>query len=262
MILSVAGYDPSSGAGITADIKTAAAYGCYAVTCLTALTVQSTQGVGGVQALAGQQVRATLAALANDFDIQAVRIGMLGSAEVAEAVAHFLETDRLPNIVLDPIIHASSGAELLDAAGVEVLRARLLPLATVVTPNREEAAALANVQASDLAGMKSAAERLHKLGARAVVVTGGHLNDAIDVLSVLEGEAVRQEEFRAEKVKSTSTHGTGCAFATALACNLAQGRALRDAVIEAKVFVKEAIERAYPLGKGVGPVNHLYRFNK
>ena len=135
VVLSIAGYDPSSGAGITADIKTAAALGCYAVTCITALTVQSTQGVFAVRPLAPELVSQTLAALADDFDIAAVRIGMLGSAEVAAAVAGFLDSRRLPNVVLDPVIRSSSGAGLLDEAGLEFLRGAMLPLCDVITPN-------------------------------------------------------------------------------------------------------------------------------
>src|SRR5271156_4304657 len=146
VVLSVAGYDPSSGAGITADIKTAASLGCYCVTCITALTVQSTQGVFGVQPLAPELVVRTLEALADDVEIAAVRLGMLGSGAVATAVAGFLESRRLPNVVLDPVIRASSGAALLDEAGVEMLRTKLMPLCDVITPNIDEAAALVGAE--------------------------------------------------------------------------------------------------------------------
>ncbi|MGD0931668.1 MAG: hydroxymethylpyrimidine/phosphomethylpyrimidine kinase [Candidatus Korobacteraceae bacterium] len=142
VVLSVAGYDPSSGAGITADIKTAASLGCYAVTCITTLTVQSTQGVFSVQPLAPELVARTLETLADDVEIAAVRLGMLGSGSVAATVADFLESRRLPNVVLDPVIRSSSGTALLDEAGVQVLRTLLIPLCDVITPNVDEAAAL------------------------------------------------------------------------------------------------------------------------
>lgn len=243
VLLSIAGYDPSSGAGITADIKTAAAHGCFAVTCITALTVQTTQGVRRVEPVRDDVVRETLKELADDFDIVAVRIGMLDCA--AAAVADFLETLRLKNVVLDPVIKSSSGADLLSADGLRILRERLIPLATVVTPNVDEALVLTGE--SD---RYQSARKLHQMGARAVVVTGGHLDEAVDLLFSNDSF----EEFRAPKVQSKSTHGTGCAFATSLACGLATGMPLRNAVLQAKAFVRRAIESATPIGKGVGPL--------
>src|ERR1039458_8933481 len=178
VILSIAGYDPISGAGITADIKTAAAQNCYAVTCITALTVQSTQGVFGVQPLDPELVSRTLATLADDLEIAAVRVGMLGSGNVAAAVADFLEERRLPNVVLDPVIRSSSGAILLDGPGQHVLLKRLLPLADVITPNVDEAATLAGVEpvATDapweevLPRLRAMAGKLRELGSRAVAI--------------------------------------------------------------------------------------------
>jgi len=255
VVLTIAGFDPSSGAGVTADVRTAAAHGCYAVSCITALTVQSTGGVRSVAAVDGELVTETLEELAADLEIAAVRIGMLGSGEVAAAVADFLESSGLQHVVLDPVLRSSSGAELLDRRGVEVLRGRLVRLAEVVTPNVDEAAALTGMRVGDVAEMKAAAARLHELGARAAVITGGHLAKVTDVLS-LEGKSGRAvETLEGEKIESRSTHGTGCAFATAVACNLARGREIRDAVVEAKRFVREAIASAYPLGRGTGPLN-------
>ncbi len=264
VILSIAGYDPSSGAGITADIKTAAAQNCYAVTCITAMTVQSTQGVFGVQVLDAHLVSRTLAALADDMAIAAVRIGMLGSGEVAGAVANFLENRRLPNVVLDPVLRSSSGAVLLDEAGLEVLVKRLLPLADVITPNIDEAAILAGAGPvaagasweEALPRLRAMAGRLHALGSRAVVITGGHLTQANDYLLYEDGGSVGEEIFTGVHLESRSTHGTGCAFATALACQLAHGKALTDAVRAAKEYVGKAIAASYPLGKGNGPINH------
>jgi hydroxymethylpyrimidine/phosphomethylpyrimidine kinase len=255
VVLSIAGYDPSSGAGITADIKTIAANGCYGITCITALTIQNTQGVNGVEPMRAEVVRRTLEDLASDFDIAAVRIGMLGSGKVAQVVSDFLESGRLKNIVLDPVVTSSSGADLIDKVGQQVMRERLLGLADVVTPNIDEAVALTGLPVKTTEQMRAAARKLRDMGAQAVVITGGHLDEAIDVLS-LNGQ---MEEFRSPKIQSRSTHGTGCAFASAIACALANGKSIRDAVISAKVFVRQAIEKAYVVGKGTGPVNQFYR---
>jgi hydroxymethylpyrimidine/phosphomethylpyrimidine kinase len=264
VILSIAGYDPSSGAGITADIKTAAAQDCYAVTCITALTVQSTQGVFGSQPVDAAWVRETLTALREDLEIAAVRIGMLGSREVATTVAAFLAERPLPNVVLDPVIRSSSGVVLLDEAGMEVLLTRLLPLCDVITPNSSEAAILVGVEpiATDapweriLPRLRAMAEKLRGLGSRAVVITGGHLSPANDYLLYDEQGSLREEVFPGVHLESRSTHGTGCAFATALACRLAQREALPEAVATAKEYVRKAIVDAYPVGKGIGPINH------
>ena len=267
VVLSIAGYDPSSGAGVTADIKTLAAHGCYGVSCISALTVQSTTGVTQVQPVSGKLVKDTLNELAQDFSISAVRIGMLASAEVVEAVAEGLKKCNFSNVVLDPIFKSSSGATLLEKKGIDVLRQTLLPLSTVITPNADEAIALTGLPVSNLPEMRIAATRLHELGAKNVVVTGGDISSnmgakAIDLLSVKIGEGCEQSEFSSELVKSKSTHGSGCAFATALAANLALGKQLRDAVVLAKAFVKKAIANAHPLGKGFGPLNHLFRLEE
>ena len=264
ILLSIAGYDPSSGAGITADIKTAAAHSCYAVTCITALTIQSTQGVFGVQTLDPGLVTRTLAALVNDLEIAAVRVGMLGSGEVAAAVGDFLAERKLPNVVLDPVISSSSGATLLDEQGVEILRKRLLPSCDVITPNVNEAATLteADPVALDspweeaLPRLRATARRLRELGSRAVVITGGHLLQANDYLLYEEKSSDKEEVFPGMHLESRSTHGTGCAFATALACQLAHGNSLPEAVRAAKEYVRKAIMAAYPMGQGNGPINH------
>ncbi len=267
VILSIAGHDPSSGAGATADIKTAAAFGCYAVTCLTALTVQTTQGVAAVEMIKPSLVSATLQSLADDFPIAAIRIGMTGLGEIVDVIADFLQKRRFHNIILDPVIRSSSGARLLDDAGVEVLRRRLLPLCDVVTPNLDEAATLAETPPTSvesrweeiLPRLRIMAWTLHDMGSRAVVITGGHLEEPYDFLSYHEAGQRKEEVFPGQHIESRSTHGTGCAFATAIACGLAQGRHLPAAIREAKGFVRSAIEAAYPLGHGTGPVNHLYR---
>jgi hydroxymethylpyrimidine/phosphomethylpyrimidine kinase len=277
IVLTIAGFDPSSGAGVTADIKTMAAHGCYGVACITAMTVQSTSGVKRVEAVDPGLISETLAELAEDLDIAAVHIGMLGSAKVVKAVAQFLAGESgsvgkscLPNIVLDPILKSSSGAQLLDAAGTRLLVERLLPLADVVTPNVDEAEALTGIKVRDLDDMRAAATKLHAMGSSAMVITGGHLDKAIDLLSFTtrrgteqgSEQKMEQEVFTAERQRSNSTHGTGCAFATAMACHLALGRGLPEAALLAKTYVTAAIANGHPLGPGTGPVHHLYRMSQ
>lgn len=267
VVLTIAGFDPSSGAGVTADIKTIAAHGCYGVSCITAMTVQSTSGVKRIAPSDSVLVTDSLEELAADLEIAAVHIGMLGSAKVARAVADFLQPAasrqrRVPNVVLDPILKSSSGANLLDPAGIRVLIDSLIPLADVVTPNIEEAASITGLNITELEAMKAAAARLHEMGAPAVVVTGGHLDKAIDVLSFTTKHGVELEIFKAERQRSNSTHGTGCAFATAMACHLALDRGIAEATLLAKTYVTAAISNGQPLGKGTGPVHHLYRMNQ
>lgn len=275
VVLTIAGFDPSSGAGITADIKTIAAHSCYGVACITAMTVQSTAGVRRVEPVDPGLLTESLEELDRDLDVAAVHIGMLGSGKVAKALADFLENRpvgrsgkrsspeaRLPNIVLDPILKSSSGADLLDSAGVRVLIERLIPLADVVTPNVDEAAAITGLKVAELDEMKAASTKLHEMGAPAVVITGGHLDKAIDLLSFTTKKGIEQEIFKAERQRSNSTHGTGCAFATAMACHLALDRGLAEATLLAKTYVTAAIANGHPLGKGTGPVHHLYRMSQ
>jgi len=265
VVLTVAGFDPSSGAGVTADIKTIAAHGCYGIACITAMTVQSTAGVRRVQALDTPLITETLEELAADIPIDALHIGMLATANVVRAVAEFLNRRgkaKLPNVVLDPILKSSSGADLLDAPGLKLLIDRLLPLADVITPNVEEATLLTGLKVTNLDEMKAAAANLHTMGASVVVVTGGHLDKAIDLLSFTTKKGVEQEVFKAERQRSNSTHGTGCAFATALSCHLALGRGIAEATLLAKTYVTAAIAAGHPLGRGTDPVHHLYRMHQ
>jgi len=269
VVLTIAGFDPSSGAGVTADIKTIAAHGCYGVACITAMTVQSTAGVHRVEAVDPTLVTETLQELAMDIPIAAVHIGMLGTGKVVKAVVEFLSQpgkagspSKFPNVVLDPILRSSSGADLLDAAGIRLLIDKLLPLADVITPNVDEAAILTGLKVTDLEEMRAAAAKLHQMGSAAVVITGGHLEKAIDLLSFTTKSGVQQEVFKAERQRSNSTHGTGCAFATAMACHLALDRGLAEATLLAKTYVTAAIAAGHPLGRGTGPVHHLYRMHQ
>jgi hydroxymethylpyrimidine/phosphomethylpyrimidine kinase len=266
VVLTIAGFDPSSGAGVTADVKTIAAHGCYGVACITAMTVQSTAGVSRLESLDPRLITDTLEELAADILISAVHIGVLGTVNAVRAVADFLSSrsgnTKLPNVVLDPVLASSSGAELLDAPGIQALVEKLIPLVDVITPNTEEAAILTGLKVTTLDEMRLAAGKLHEMGSRAVVITGGHLAKAIDLLSYATKNGVAQEVFKAERERSSSTHGTGCAFATALACHLALDRGIAEATLLAKTYVTAAIAAGHPLGRGPGPVNHLYRMTE
>ena len=260
VVVTIAGFDPSSGAGITADLKTIAAHHLYGIACITALTVQSTQRVGRVQPVHPELVRETLETLIADVRPAAVKIGMLGSGEVAEVVADFLSSAPLRTVVLDPALRSSSGTSLLDAAGFSTLRSRLLNGVDVITPNLEEAGLLTDVEVRDLDSARTAARNLVERGAKAAVVTGGHLKEVTDVLAERKTDgSIELQTFAGEKVDTANTHGTGCAFSTALACNLALGLVLRDAVQAAKAYVTQALKTSYPIGKGVSPVNHSFR---
>jgi len=256
VVLTIAGFDPSSGAGVTADIKTIAAHGCYGIAAITALTVQSTTGVKRVTPVDPGQLRNSLDTLVADVKVSAVHIGMLGSGEIAAVIADFLERTLLPSLVLDTVLVSTSGARLIDDSGVRVLTEKLIPLANAITPNVDEAGALTGFAVASPDEMKQAAERLHEMGAKGVVITGGEVDKATDILSLKSGDF---QSFKSDRLNSGFTHGTGCAFSTAIACNLAQGRPLPEAVLLAKAYVTAAIANGYPIGKGTNPVNHMYR---
>lgn len=255
VILSIAGFDPSAGAGIAADLKTFAAHNCYGVAAITALTIQNTQGVGRVHPVEPKVLRESIETLLADGRVKAIKIGMLATRANAEVVLDVLEANTAIPAVLDPVVRSATGSELLDAEGLDFLRLRLLSRPLIVTPNLEEAATLTGLKVESLEGMKAAACKLIEMGARNVVVTGGHLDKAIDVF--FDGAEV--QTFVGDRVKPDNTHGTGCTFSSAVAANLAQGRQLRDAVMLAKAYVTEAIRKAYAVGPGRMPLNHLYR---
>ncbi len=259
ILLAIGGFDPSCGAGVVADLKTFAAHNCYGVAALTALTVQSTQGVLSTHPTPCATLRAQLDALGDDLLIAAVKIGMLGHKSSAVVVAEFLDRGKFPHVVLDPVARSSAGeAELLDPSGLKFLREELLKRATVVTPNIAEAELLTGLEIKDLAGMKTAAQKLVELGARAAIVTGGHREKPTDVL--FDGSEMLV--FEGDHIKTENTHGSGCTFASAIAAQLALGRQLPEAITLAKAYVTKAIEKGYGIGKGPGPLNHFYRFHQ
>lgn len=258
VLLTVAGFDPSSGAGIAADLKTFWNHGFFGVSAITALTVQSTRGVAGVEPVPGELLRRTLDHLAADLPLAGVKIGMLGSAEAVGEVADFLRRAERElgleraRVVLDPVLRSSSGAELLEPAGVEKLRSELLPQVGWTTPNLDELALLIGKPLPQREAVPSLAHQLAALsGGLNLVVTGGHLSPPDDYLLTAEGE---ERWFPGRKIETTSTHGTGCVFSSALLCRLVLGDAPADAVAAAKAFVTQALETAVPIGTGRGPV--------
>ncbi len=257
-ILSIAGSDPSGGAGIQADIKAISANGGYAMAAITALTVQNTRGVQAVQLIDPDMIAAQIRALREDIRIAAVKIGMLGNAAIVEAVAQALKGLDAP-IVLDPVMVAKGGDRLLRADAVAALRTRLMPMATLITPNLPEAAdLLGEDEAQSADGMQAHAQGLRDLGARAVLLKGGHLPgcDSPDLLLTPGGA----RWMRAPRIDSRNTHGTGCTLSSAIATALGSGRTLSDAVARGKEYVTGAIAAAHLLdvGAGHGPTHHFH----
>jgi len=257
ILLTIAGFDPSCGAGVAADLKTFAAHNCYGIAAITALTAQSTQGVFHVHATPAATLREQLDALAADMQIDAVKIGMLGTRANAVAVAEFLDQNHFAHVVLDPIVKSSLGnADLLDEPGIKFLRDELIRRVDVITPNLDEAALLTGIEVKDLTGMKAAAQKLAELGAKAVIITGGHLEKPTDLLY----EAGQANSFGGDHAKTENTHGSGCTLSSAVAAQLALGQQLPEALILAKAYVFKALEKSYGIGKGPGPLNQLFRF--
>lgn len=259
VVLSIAGFDPSGGAGVLADIKTFSAFGCFGTAAITSLTSQNTMAVYGAVHQSAETLRAQIEPVVSDFQIAAVKTGMLPTRETIEVTAEMIEHCRLPNVVVDPVIRSTSGFDLIDESAMKFLIERLLPLARVITPNMAEAERLTGFEVSDLDGMKRAAERIYELAKpkirnRSVLVKGGHLPDeATDVL--FDGE--RFQLFRAPKIATRNTHGTGCTLSSAIAALLANGCEVAEAIAQAKRYLEAALQSAPNLGHGAGPLNHL-----
>ena len=253
--LTIAGSDSGAGAGIQADLKTFAALGVYGVTVITAITAQNTLGVRAVQEVDVGVITAQLDAVAEDFPIGALKTGMLSSASIIDVVVDGIRRHELRHLVVDPVMVAKSGDRLLREDAVLALRERLIPLAEVVTPNIPEAEVLANHSIRNVEDRVSAAKAILGMGARAVVITGGHLNQ--DPVSDLLIDINGVQEFRAARIATTSTHGTGCTFSAAIAAGLASGLELKAAVSQARDYLSAALMGAVQLGHGHGPLNHF-----
>ncbi len=255
-VLTIAGSDSGAGAGIQADLKAIAANGGYGLVAITAVTAQNTREVAASLPLPAEIVRQQIDAVCSDFDVAATKTGMLATAEIVAVVAEALANRGLPNLVVDPVMISTSGFSLLEEAAVEALRARLLPLARICTPNRPEAEALSGVRIASLADAREAARRIQELGPRAVLVKGGHLDDREAVDLLLDGDEVRT--FRAARVVGRGAHGTGCTLSAALATWLGRGEPLARAVDLAKRFVTEALRGGLAVGHGHRPTNPFF----
>ena len=255
--LTIAGSDSGGGAGIQADLKTFHQLGVFGTSAIAAITAQNTLGVTDWQAVPVKLVTAQIEAVATDLPPAAVKTGMLGSAAIVAAVAESIDRFELPNYVLDPVMVATSGDLLIETDAVDAIRKRLVPLALVVTPNSDEAAVLAGFAVTDLNTMRLAAESIAVMGAKAVLVKGGHIiggnpGEVVDLL--YDGEFT---EYRHPRIETTSTHGTGCTLSAAIAAHLARGSTMRAAIQSATDFVHEAMRTAPGLGRGHGPLNHF-----
>lgn len=257
-ILSIAGSDSSGGAGIQADIKTIAAHGLFAETAITALTAQNTMGVFGVQDVTPDFVQAQIDAVFEDISPVAVKVGMVSSPEIARAIAQALERNKARNVVLDPVMVATSGARLISEDAAQALVEQLFPLASVITPNLPEAEALVGHAVAGEQAAERAAEELTRLTPGAVLVKGGHGEGgaADDLLRLANGRVVW---LRGRRIDTNNTHGTGCTLSSAIACELAVGLEVEEAVRRAKTYVTGALADGLDLGHGSGPLNHLYR---
>lgn len=261
-VLIVAGSDSGGGAGIQADIKTVTALGGYAATAITALTAQNTLGVFGVMPVDPRFVAQQMELVLSDIGADVIKTGMLGSADVIEAVVRTLERHaRGVPVVVDPVMLAKGGARLLAPEAESALRLRLLPCAAVLTPNAPEAEALTGVEVRTVDDLGRAADALLALGPSAVLVKGGHLegDTVVDLLRTADGV---ERRFESSRIQSRNTHGTGCTLASAIAAGLAEGLRLEDAVATARAYVRRAIETAPGFGKGHGPLNHAHPFGR
>jgi len=253
--LTIAGSDSGGGAGIQADLKTFEALGVYGMSVVTALTAQNTVGVQGVHEVPPEFVRRQLDSVVTDIGVDAVKVGMLASAPIVEAVAAGLDEHGLTTVVLDPVAASKHGDALLRADAVAALRDVLIPRALVVTPNVGEVALLTDVEVVAVADMRGAAEALLALGPRWVVVKGGHLPDNEDAVDLLtDGDS--WHEISSQRLDTRDTHGTGCTFSSAIAAELAKGADVVAAVTAAKRYLTGALERGVRIGHGIGPVDH------
>ena len=255
--LTIAGSDSGGGAGIQADLKTFHAYGVFGTSAITAVTVQNTLGVKGYHAIPPDIVRAQIRAVTEDFHPAACKTGMLATRELVMTIAESLEQHALPHYVLDPVMVATSGDRLLDEGAERAIMEHLVPLATLVTPNLDEAALLTGLVVDSVEGMERAARALVGAGARAALVKGGHLQGSGITDVLYDGSQVRA--FHRSRIQTRSTHGTGCTLSAAIAAGLGRGLSLHAAVESGLGYVHRAIERAPNLGRGNGPLNHLVR---
>lgn len=255
-VLSIAGSDSSGGAGIQADLKTITCLGEYGMTVITALTAQNTMGVEGVEAVSVQMVRSQIDAVFSDIRPEAVKLGMIATPDIMEAVCEKLKEYKAENIVVDPVMAATSGSSLMENRTVRTLKEKLIPMADIITPNILEAEVLSGIEIHGKEDMKKAAEAIADYGKGAVLIKGGHLEESADDLLYKDGKAVW---FSGKRLDNPNTHGTGCTLSSAIATFLAKGCSMEESVEKAKAYVAGAIEANLDLGKGRGPLKHNYK---
>ena len=261
-VLTIAGSDSGAGAGIQADLKTFAAMGVFGTTAITAITAQNTLGVQDVLALPPELVAAQIDAVVGDIGADVVKTGMLANADIVDVVVAKVKEHALESLVVDPVMVSSSGDRLFEDDAVDAIRERLLPLATIITPNLKEAEVLLGRKLTSWEEIRAGAEELVSMGADAAIIKGGHSavagseGAATDIL--YDSEGVR--DYTTTRIETNNTHGTGCTFASAIAAALARGTNLRGSVAMAKAYVTKALQSAYPVGQGHGPVHHFFRF--
>ncbi|ANU22107.1 bifunctional hydroxymethylpyrimidine kinase/phosphomethylpyrimidine kinase [Planococcus donghaensis] len=254
--LTIAGSDSGGGAGIQADLKTFQELGVYGTSAITAVTAQNTMGISAIYPMSTQAIQTQLAAVGDDFDISALKTGMLFNPEIIQETANAIRHYGWGNLVVDPVMIAKGGANLLQPVAVEALKNYLLPLAFLVTPNIPEAEALTGISITDVFSRRRAAEKILSLGAQAVVIKGGHATDpehAEDYFLHVNGESA---VYRAARISTNQTHGTGCTFAAAVTAQLAKGQDLKKAILTAKEFIQAALSDPLNIGNGHGPTNH------
>lgn len=258
-VLTIAGSDSCGGAGIQADLKTFSAHGTYGMSVITAVTVQNTQGVFGCQDIESDIIKGQIDAIFTDIEVSAVKIGMVSQIETICVIADKLKQYQPQNVVLDPVMISKSGFDLMKAEAKDTLIKKLIPLAYVITPNIPEAEVITGFEIKDIASMEKAAKKIYEMGAKNVLIKGGHLkNNATDLL--FDGEKIIT--FETKRISTKNTHGTGCTLSSAIASNLANGEIVDQAVKHAKEYITTAIEHSLAIGKGVGPTNHFYTLYK
>lgn len=254
-LLTIAGSDSGGGAGIQADLKTFAAHGCFGMSVITAVTAQNTKGVYGIAGISPEIIKAQIKAVFDDFGIDGVKIGMLGSVEAAKAVAEMMELYRPKLLIVDPVMVSTSGSELAADGVSAVITERLLPLAKMVTPNIPEAENMSGIKINDIHDMGKAAQIIGAAGCGYVLIKGGHLHSGVDDL-LYNGRTMTI--FEGSRIMSTSTHGTGCTMSSAICANIARGMDVALAVSEAKKYIETGIKNAPRIGGGNGPLHHFY----
>lgn len=255
-VLTIAGSDSGGGAGIQADIKAMSANGVFAMSVITAITAQNTEEVTDVFEVPSSVIAAQIDAVFDDFEIAAVKTGMLSSAPIVETVAKMLKPQQVFNLVVDPVMISKSGHTLLNPDAIEAVKKQLFPMALLVTPNVHEAQQLSGIRITSLAEARRAAKVIHGFGCKHVLIKGGHLLDERATDLLYDGRFFNV--FKGDFIDTSHTHGTGCTFASALAAQLARGRSVVDAVQSAKAYVTEAIRHGLAIGHGSGPTNHFY----